>query len=799
MREAPDGGRKARKTSRARERARLGRLARIRRRTGELWQAGLEKRRFWVIPLLVIGTWVLAPRDPGAQPRVAEGSIASVDYLAPRDLLVPDGETTAARRFEAEQEVLPVYDFDPGVHRKVDERLSELFAAGRALLPTEEEIELVQSSEPASPVDSEDAEQEVDLYEALAVTSDLELTRPLVEILEAKGFSKDLEDRLRSLTRSVLTEGVVSNQKLLLENRVRGVTVRNLRTGAETLELDLYEYLGYPDELESSLDLQIRSWRGVSPKERRSIVDLLLQNLEPNLLLNRRETLDRRSRAAEAVGGVFHEIREGQVIVRKGDAIDAAAAKILNELAGEDRPGQNLLPVLGLFLLLSLAAMGLWLGLRGKDITGRSHRRMLSEACILLLMTLLGARLGFFLAEAVANSFDAAPFNLARSYMYALPFASLGLLGALLYGRSPAILLSLILSLIAGQVVGPWAIIFVLVGSFSAIFLLEQHPIKARSSMIVAGLVIGLANSVSVLLLAALEGGSGMSVIRLVFDVLCAFAGGMTTAAVASIAVPVFESLFGITTNIKLVELANTNLPLLQRLALEAPGTFQHSLMVANLARAGCEAIRANSVLAYTGALYHDIGKVLRPEYFIENQRPGHNLHDKLAPTMSALILISHVKEGLELARSAHLPVPILDTIEQHHGSRLISYFYNRAVERNDPKTGAVQEDEFRYPGPCPQNREMGVLMLADGVEAASRSLNEPTPARLRSVVRKIFEDCLQDGQLDATDLTLRDLVALRHAFLRVLGNAFHRRIDYPGFDFREERSEKRLRSVKAS
>jgi cyclic-di-AMP phosphodiesterase PgpH len=178
------------------------------------------------------------------------------------------------------------------------------------------------------------------------------------------------------------------------------------------------------------------------------------------------------------------------------------------------------------------------------------------------------------------------------------------------------------------------------------------------------------------------------------------------------------------------------------------------------------------------------VGKVLRPDYFIENQRPGHNRHDKLLPSMSALILINHVKDGLELARQANLPKVVRDAIQQHHGTRLIKYFYSRAVEQRDPDAGDVTEEKFRYPGPKPQNKVMGVLMLADAIEAASRTLVEPTPAKIRALIRTIVDDCLQDGQLDHTDLTLSDLRTVSESFLRILSNIFHQRIDYPGFDF---------------
>jgi putative nucleotidyltransferase with HDIG domain len=273
-------------------------------------------------------------------------------------------------------------------------------------------------------------------------------------------------------------------------------------------------------------------------------------------------------------------------------------------------------------------------------------------------------------------------------------------------------------------------VVYAFSGALAAIFALDRYEFRQRLVMPRVGLVVGGVNVALVVIFYALTGALDRGAAQLGFDVVCAFAGGLLAAAVASFAVPILEAVLAIATDIKLVELSNTNLPLLRRLAFEAPGTFQHSLMVANLTKEGCEAIGADPVLAYTGALYHDVGKVFRAEYFIENQRPGQNRHDRLVPSMSALILINHVKEGVELARQHHLPRAVLDAIEQHHGTRLIHYFYNRAREQCAPGAADVSEEKYRYPGPKPQSKVMGVLMLADGVEAASRTLADPTPAR---------------------------------------------------------------------
>ncbi len=615
----------------------------------------------------------------------------------------------------------------------------------------------------------------------------LELTPEQVAVLVRKGFSPELEDRLRGVLAQALRRGVVENKALLLDNRMSGIVLRNLADGSEQVQVNLYEHLGYPDEARDFCEAEVRGWSGLTSAERRRLVALLLDNLSPNLHSNRSETLSRRDLAEGGAGGVYTQIRKGQVIARKGDVVDEAKARSIEQMRGQGRPRSPLPALAATLLLLGLAAAALWLGLAGERVADHSRRRLFAESALLLAAALLGARLCFLMAGALGAAFQTPPFNAWRAYAFAVPFATLALTAALLLRRHAALVLAMLFSLLVGRLAiegEPLAIVlFAAAGSLAAIFAIDRLKFRQRMVMARAGLVVGAVNVAVALVLYTLTAPE-TTLLTLAFELVCAFAGGLLAAAVGSFAVPILEAVLGITTDIKLVELANTNLPLLRRLAYEAPGTFQHSLMVANLAKEGCEAIGADPVLAYAGALYHDIGKVFRPDYFIENQRPGQNRHDRLLPTMSVLILVSHVKEGAELARRHHLPQVILDAIEQHHGTRLMRYFYNRALELSERAPEGVREADYRYPGPRPRNKVMGVLMLADGVEAASRTLVDSTPAKLRGLIGTLFDDCLQDGQLDKTDLTLSDLKAVSDAFLRVLSTIFHQRVDYPGFDF---------------
>jgi hypothetical protein len=355
-----------------------------------------------------------------------------------------------------------------------------------------------------------------------------------------------------------------------------------------------------------------------------------------------------------------------------------------------------------------------------------------------------------------------------------------------MFGLPTAILFAVIQAILVALMIGsraPFAV-YVLLSGVAAAF--ASLRLRERYVLARAGAIIAAVNTIAVIALAFWSGRLPTGAV-LAFEIGAGVTGGVIAAALASFLLPVLESLTGTVTDIRLLELSNPNLPLLKRLSLEAPGTFQHSLAMANLAESAAEAIGANPLLARVCCYYHDIGKLAKPEYFVENQR-GDNPHDNLTPWMSALVVSNHVKAGLELARTYRLPEPIRDAITTHHGTKLIRYFYSRAKERESPDRGEVQETEFRYPGPRPRSKEMGILLLADAVEAAGRTLQEATPGRIQSMIDQVIKNVLEEGQLDECELTLKDIDKVGAAFFWVLTNVFHHRIDYPGFDFNRKR-----------
>lgn len=756
-REAPAEARREspRRTGALSAAARLGKGAVAR------WNALLGTLWFPLAVLFTLGSAALLPWGLLFARGVAVDAIADRDYIAPHDLLLPDDETTLERQQKARDEVLPIYDYDPGP--AFEPKLAGLLATVREVAA------------------------EGGTAESLVTSTSLKLSEGAAALLLRKGTASEFEERLRSLVAQLVRRGMVAAKEQLLEHRLHGISVRNLGSGLEAHSLDLYAYLAFPAEVRDLVEADVRDWSGLTAAERRVMTAFLLSNMEPNLHFNKSETVLRQEEAALAAPPSLTQVRRGQVIARRGDQLSAAAVRqIMAYRSGMTSLPKQLPPILGVWFLLGGAALVSWLSLAGEVPAGRSRRRPFSESLLLLAVSLALCRGGWVISEALASTVDTA--QLAMSLSFAVPFGAFGLAAALLLGRRRALALAPLFALLVSRLAGHeglWLALYTFGVCLAAIYALDQYPVQQRLVMTRAGLLVGAVGAGITLLSRALDGTLGAGVLEVLADLGAALVGGIVAAAVASFIVPIFEAAFGIATDIKLAELANTNLPLLRRLAYEAPGTFQHSLMVANLAKRASEAIAADAPLAYTAGLYHDVGKVLRPDYFVENQRSGQNPHDKLQPTMSALILINHIKDGRELAREHHLPQVLVDAIEQHHGTRLIKYFWSRAAATHDRAgAGELSEEKFRYPGPRPQSKVMGILMLADAVEAASRTLVAPTVPKVRALIRTIVEDCLTDRQLEETDLTLADLARVSESFLEVLTTIFHQRVDYPGYDF---------------
>lgn len=308
---------------------------------------------------------------------------------------------------------------------------------------------------------------------------------------------------------------------------------------------------------------------------------------------------------------------------------------------------------------------------------------------------------------------------------------------------------------------------------------LLSKNVSVRNNLIFNGLLTGLVNCIVIISLNLIN---KQAILNILFNCGMTLLGGVFSSILVIGILPVFEHFFEVITTLKLLELSNPNEPILKKMLFEAPGTYHHSIIVGNLAEAAAEVIGANSLLARVGAYYHDIGKIKRPYFFKENQMNNDNPHDKITPKLSTIIIVSHIKDGLELAAKYKVPKYIQNMIEEHHGTSLVKYFYSLAI--NDPSSDEeIDESYFRYNGPNPSTKESGIVMLADSIEASVRSLNKPTKPDIDNMVEKIIKDKIDDGQLNSCELTMKDIYDIKITFIKVLEGIFHSRIEYPQFN----------------
>lgn len=491
--------------------------------------------------------------------------------------------------------------------------------------------------------------------------------------------------------------------------------------------------------------------------------------IRPNMIYNEEATNKAIKDAEDAVQPVYKNVKTGEIIVREGDRVTAEQISVLEQL-GIQRTQSYTQKILGIaaYVLISLWLVKEFLKRYYKDILGNDSLMLLLG--LIVVIVLLVARF-----VTVIQITDRPEINAMLGYL--APVAAGSMLIAILIDNRLAYFMTMIMALFVGLLSDTHQLAFIIAASVSGtVGVYRVTRLSQTSDLAKAGFYIAMANVAVILTMTLISGTITLDIV--LTGMLLGLISGILSAVLMIGLLPYLESGFSVTSMIKLLELSNPNHPLLKRLLIEAPGTYHHSLMVGNLAEASAESIGANPLLVRVGAYYHDIGKIKRAEYFSENQRSLDEPHNKIAPALSALIIISHVKEGVELAREARLPQVIIDFIAEHHGTSLAKYFYGRAIEEEGE--GLVNEDSFRYEGPKPQTKEVALVMLADAVEAAVRSLPNPNLDNIHSMIRKIIRDKLNDGQLDESNLTFKDLDTIASSFNKVLGGVYHKRIEYP-------------------
>jgi len=731
-------------------------------RTRTIWKGLLE--RYWVWAILFAAAVVLL-NMPSLGIRwqdMREGEVSTEDIVLPIDIQVEDVEATEARLEEARKSVKPVFDYNPFMASSIVDHISTFFSLNRA--------ELSRGAEP------------------IRGGGDIVLKDDTFAFCVEKKFSQDLEETLNALIPKIYRNPIVANKIFLMSLHSTGYVEQTITSSRETETFDVFNPKGYPEEVEEFLLTELQAVRGYTRKDKGLMKQLLLDNIQPNLTYNALETQRRREAAASRIHTIVRNYPAGSILVRRGERFEREDLQVLEVLRQQQRMGTHWTHQIGVFFYALLAIIFFIVVVRLRKVTlyGQSPDMTLGVTFILSILFLCLVKVLAAFGVRLSLSFTSFPFDQKTLYLYAIPFPLGAFIIQLLSGYPLVVAFSLVFAHFASMIAGNYSIFFpyVLAGSLAVAISLQR--IRTRSDVTKAGILAGGVN-VMIVVIQALTSQTVSGVSSLFFTILFAFGGGILTAILVSFLSPIIETIFGVTTDLRLMELSNATHPVLRQLAISAPGTYIHSFNMALLAERAAEIIGANPLIVRVACLFHDIGKIKQPQYFIENQK-GDNPHHQLQPGMSRMVLRNHVLKGVEIAKQYRLPQVVIDAIRQHHGKKLMTYFYEAAKEREQ---SSVEDTDYRYPGPTPQTKEMGILLLADAVEASARSLDEPSPGKFRNVVQTIIQRSIEDGQLVECPITLDDMRQITQSFSETLTSMHHNRIAYPGYSFDEDQKEK--------
>lgn len=730
-----------------------------------------RNRLILLITTAILLTFIILPgRHIGIE--FKPGDIATSDIRASRDYLVEDQAMTDLRRKETGNLAPIIYNFSDRVPSYILEKI--------------EQVLVTVHNENAKKVKPETEEWGKLLSPLLETELSADDIRALTNIKQEKAFVSDLTKQLNDLY----------SNKIVLDGTVFQTDVRR---GIEIVD-SKGSMLGIGNATTNYLEISearkiVSNWTfsGISQDDSRKISTILTRILLPNFYYNQEASVARSKAAMETVRPVLFKVQKGEMIVRIGERISPEQAQKLSAIFQEKENNSILFTACGIFtMILVLFYLPYRFAIKNIRKFNPSNKDILI-IFILIISSLFISKTALLISQNIGSVF---PHIDPDDYYYMLPFAAGAMILRVFINSEVALVYCAILAPLFGIMFenNMFVVIYALLGG-----IVGAHGIRQctdRGTIYTAGMKVAVVNIA--LALSFQTFSNSLFSTQTLFIIFFAMLSGLLSAILASGFIPVIEMLFHYTTDIKLLELANLNSPLLKDLMLRAPGTYHHSVMVGNLVEGAAEAVNANPLLARVAAYYHDIGKTSKAHYFIENQAHDDNRHDKLTPSMSALILISHIKEGAEMAREKHLGQPIIDIIRQHHGTALIKFFYNRAKTQAEATGQTVEEKNFRYPGPKPQTREAGIVMLADCVEAASRTLTNPTPDRIQGMVQKIINNIFIDGQLDECELTLKNLHEIAKSFNITLNAIFHQRIDYPEPVYKGKNNSKSLNKAKS-
>jgi putative nucleotidyltransferase with HDIG domain len=692
------------------------------------------------------------------------GAVSTQNIKAPFDLTLFDDKTTQRLRDEASRTLRRVYDYDTLIAERTGNRIAEAFAFMRQAT---DGINVTHTR-----LNDEYAARRPQFVRMLGTP----LRNNEYAALRKLHFSADMEEALQRFVHTMQSEPLIGLRSSLEADRINGILLQRVPSDSKSHQLvEAVDMISDLDTARQNLSRRTAPMLpDLSAAQRPVLVSLALRLLEPNVSFNRAETERLGIEARRAISPVTLTVKKGEMIIRDGERLTPNHLLILDALRQSSHSSSMLLVAAGGALLLLVLIATAARFAQGYGRRWQLKARDLLFLASVFIISLGGARLGLTVTHALHEIFPRIPLD---ALTLALPLAAGTMLVRLVLRGEVALLFSLITSLMVGLLSDSDRMlsIYTLVGSVAATSAIRS--ISSRSDLLRAGIWVGVAQTATALGIYLFGATVAWKVYLSILP--AAFLGGVLCGFVALSLAPLMEWVFGYTTDLKLLELSNLNHPALKELIVQAPGSYHHSIIVGALVEAAAESIGANPLLARVMAYYHDLGKGCNPMYFVENQRTHHNPHDKLKPSMSAMVIRRHVSDGIELAKRYALGEPILAGIAQHHGTTLIHYFYHKAREQAEDKD-SVSEAEYRYPGQKPQTREAALVMVGDSIEAAARAMSEPSPARLQGLVTRIISNKFTDGQLEECDLTLRDLHTIAKAFSTVLASIYHHRVEYP-------------------
>ncbi len=730
-----------------------------------------------------------------------EGQIAQRNLTAQNTIEFEDEATSEEKRRDAVASVLPVYDFD---HRVIPQSIQNLRNAFRQVRSTFPAVwkGKTKSYRKAIEPGGEKTELFVRAKKLFSQTLEIDVSdKEFLSFMKLR-FSYPLERTLIHLFAPIELRLIVLSKELLNSGQERGITRNHLNEPFVEPREDIYKNLSEIVDIKSARSSLVRNGKQIFLSGRREhelkALNVVSRLLIPNLTFNKQETERRKQAAADDIQPVIIKINKGDVIIRYGDTITKRHLTILSYLEKLRSEESSHFRFLFTTVLLTVLLYLLFTFQRGGF---EVYRYTLKDVAVFLLLG-IGAILTMKGVQSIAIEalLEKLPQWPLEFYYFLVPTAAGPAIVRMISQKQAALLMTIVMAVVGGILLERnfFYACYVITSSLTAVIL--SNRIETRAKIYKMGIITGAVNVVMITCIAAsTRSGANLSLLWQDFNwiITAGMMSGILTAAAVLSFVPLIEWAFGHTTDLRLLELAAMNHPLLRDLMVKAPGTYHHSIIIGSLVEKAAEAIDANPLLSRVMAYYHDVGKMERPMYFIENQAGGYNRHDALQPHMSAMIIREHVKKGQELGYKHRLPQPVIDAMSEHHGSSVITYFYNKAKSLSEDPDQVLAAD-YQYDGKKPQSKESALIMLGDVVEAATRSLADPTPLRLSNVVRNVLNKYFAEGHLSECNLTLRDLDMIADSFVEVLIGIYHARIDY-GISVTRDTTPRRKNQTNAS